>query len=128
MGPVRNLRPDLFTTLERPRGVTQSRLPGTFPEVSIRAARHPGIPWSVRDGPAPGLTQIQSRPTSPCLRRLSHPCGSPALTSASVALSLSRGGSIPSGPTTRTAPLPTHRPPTRRPRGPRERGEPGPRR
>lgn len=98
MGRVRNLRPDLFTTLERPRGVTQSRPPGTFPEVSIRAARQPGTPWSVRAGPAPGLTQVQSPPTSPCLRRLSHPCVSLAPPSASVALSLSRGGASPAGP------------------------------
>lgn len=98
MGPVRNLKPNLFTTLERPRGVTQSRPPDAFPEVSIGAARHPRTPWSVRAGPAPGLTQVQSRPTSPCLRRLSHPCGSPAPPSASVALSPSRGRAAPASP------------------------------
>lgn len=120
IGPVRNLKPDLSATLERPRGTKQSRPPGAFPEVSIREAQHPGTLKSVRAGPAPGLTQVQSRPTSPCLS------GSPAPPSA--ALSLFPVVGIPSGPTAGTAPLPTHRPPTRRLRGRPEPGEPGPRR
>lgn len=94
------------------------------PPRRIRAARHPVPKASIRAGPAPGLTQVQSRPTSPCLRWLSHPCGSLAPPSAAASLFRVRG--IPGGPTARAVPLPTHRPPTRRPRGRPESGEPGP--